>query len=251
MSTDCLFSMYRKLLGAMPSCGFEGSWRKRFPGPHGGCWRMAGFSTAGCSCAEERDMAVESPAEGQLCVPPGDRAPLSKETPGERERDTAQDSRQACQGEPWGSQGCPKTSVWCQKCNCQWNPNPPQDPAARRVSMRESLKSSWVTRGSLVFLELTQFFGSIQSHFNPCPGRWGVVWSRSKESWRSIWEKYSEKHSIQCNLPKRFVTFTLQSADTPTLCEGRYNLRWMKGSSWCKSTFVSSFLLPWVHAFSS
>ena len=41
--------------------------------------------------------------------------------------------------------------------------------------MGDSFKNHWVTRDSLVFLELIQFFGPLQSHANPHPGEdpWG------------------------------------------------------------------------------
>lgn len=42
MSTDCLFSMCRKPSARRPSCGFEGSCRKRSRAPAGaGAWQVS------------------------------------------------------------------------------------------------------------------------------------------------------------------------------------------------------------------
>lgn len=74
MSADCLFSMYRKLLARTPSCGFEGSWRKRFPGPHVGCRRMAGLLQA-------RPLVCKTQSKGESSTGAA-WTPLPKETPG-------------------------------------------------------------------------------------------------------------------------------------------------------------------------
>lgn len=43
--------------------------------------------------------------------------------------------------------------------------------------MEDAFKRCWATRGSRVFLELTQFLGPVQSLSNPHPGQdsWGGV----------------------------------------------------------------------------
>lgn len=79
MSTDCLFSMYRKLLGPGAFMWFRGRLWKGFPGPHGGCSRMAGLAAARLLACRRIWGRGEPCGGAALCSQQG-RAPLPEET---------------------------------------------------------------------------------------------------------------------------------------------------------------------------
>lgn len=67
MSTDCLFSVHRKLPGPEAFMWFEGSCRKRSRG-RGGRRHLAGFSRAPAARVQDSDAEQSlGAAEGQPC----------------------------------------------------------------------------------------------------------------------------------------------------------------------------------------
>lgn len=116
MSTDCLFSVSRKLLGPGAFMWFQGQLEETLPRAaqrvqaHGSC--------SGLGCPFGRCRARGSPEPGQSVQGLGPRF-LQKCQRRENESQHV-DSRQACPGVPESLQGCPKRTAWCQRsCDFQ------------------------------------------------------------------------------------------------------------------------------------
>lgn len=189
MSANCLFSVYRKLLGPEAFMWFRG---QREEMPPGATWRRQAHGRflygTGCSCVETRYGAVESPRVGRLWAPGRTGPCFLKEHQGRESEPRAREFQTGGPESTLGLSGLSRESSVLPEVPFPVKSESSSGPSSQNLQGPQKIHSR--AAGGQRLMGLSQvdplLWASLVSFLSlPCSGLWGGLGDAQKQSCRS------------------------------------------------------------------